>query len=185
MPDQAGRCLPEWTAAKKAFEAKTDQKKPSKKFLGIRLGTGVESALEAMDKAYDVTVKEADPAKRLKLVEAYIKKLEDFSKHRKEYKKLLEKAALDEANPEDYKAQIEIMNRQLSATEAGARANAQTVQIQAETQLKNGGKATANDKQSKERELALVQVQKMVPSLKSAVKNGALFAAQVKAEPTP
>jgi len=65
-----------------------------------------------------------------------------------------------------------------------ARANAQTIQLQAETQLKNGGKATANDKQEKERELALVQVKKMVPSLKSAVKNGALFAAKVKAEPT-
>jgi hypothetical protein len=183
MPDQAGLCMTEWKAAKKQFENKTDKKKPSKKFLGVRVGNDLEAILKKMDSVYDAAVREHDDAKAMKHLQNYKKLVDKFEKARKDYKTVLQKAAAAEAEKDQLVKEITVLSKTLSMIEAGARINVITkIQI-AEKNLSSGPKA--DSKEEKQRQMMIDTAKKMVPALQSGIKNGALFAAKVKADPTP
>lgn len=183
MPDQAGLCLPEWKQAKKQFETKTDKKKPSKKFLGVRLGNDLEAILKKMDSVYDAACREQNDDKALKQFKTYKQLVDKFDKARKDYKTVLQKAAAAEAEKDQLVKEITVLSKTLSAIEAGARINAVTKIQLAEKNLSSGSKPES--KEEKQRQMMIDMAKKMVPALQSGIKNGALFAAKVKADPTP
>lgn len=90
----------DWKAAKKTFEGVTGKKKPSAKFLGLFHRSGVESALEALDKA----TKEDKP----KDVLAAAAKVE---KAASEYKKTLTAGAKDDDS--DYSKELKALSDNL------------------------------------------------------------------------
>lgn len=184
MPDQKGLCLQEWKDAKAHFESKTSKKKPSDKFLGIfRLGNSLEATLKKMDETYTAGVKQTDPAAALKQWKAYLKLVDSFDVARRSYKVNLQKAAAAEAEANALTLELSVLSKTTSAIEAGARINAIS-QIQVvEKKLSNDPKPQG--KEAKARDLMIDTAKKTVPALNSAIKYGALFTVQVKADPTP
>ena len=82
-----------WKTAKEAYELATEEKKPSKTFLGIRSGTGISKALATLDSGInDSTLKGAAAAYKAfllgsveltKLMEARVKELDKADAARK------------------------------------------------------------------------------------------------------
>ncbi len=82
-----------WKSAKEAYELATEEKKPSKTFLGIRTGAGISKALTVLDNGInDLTLKGAASAYKAfllggveltKLMEARVKELDKADAARK------------------------------------------------------------------------------------------------------
>jgi hypothetical protein len=136
-----------------------------------------------MDGVYDGAVKEKDDAEALKQWKGYLKLVDGFDKARRDYKTTLQKAAASEKEESQLVKEITVLSKSLSAIEAGARINAIT---KIQLTEKNISKAPPpQGKEEKLRQLMIDTAKKMAPALKSGVKNGALFVAKVKADPTP
>ena len=184
MPDQKGHCLEEWESAKEAFETNTKKKKPTDKFLGFfRLGNNLSATLKKMDAAYDKAVKEVDDKAALKQWQGYRQMVEDFAKERAKYKVTLKKASDGEQEATQLDKEITVLSKTLSMIESGARINAITKVQLAEKALSTAPKPQG--KEAKERELMIDTAKKTAPSLAASIKFAAMFAAKVKASPTP
>ena len=161
-----GKWAEEWKATKKAFETATGKKKPAKKVLGVfRKGSGVESGCKELDKTY-LALKNDNSDKNLGKFETAIKK---YDAQAKNYAKQLDKA-LKEENAADsaYSKQIDILKKDLKAILAVADGQFTFMRNLADKSI---------DMEEKLR-------RSFLKLLQGSVKKAALFAAQVKADPT-
>lgn len=126
---KVGKWKEAWDASKQEFEQNSDKKKPSKKFLGIRVGSGLEKAAGAADKAYaELTAKPfgqfdektgaptvSDKAFEKDLA-SFTSKVDDFKKAAKKYLLELQNADVEDVNG-DYAAEIKVLAGHLEAIE--------------------------------------------------------------------
>lgn len=114
MAVSVGEWEKEWKRAKKDFEAKSDKKKPSKTFLGFRIGSGVEGAFKKMDEAFK-DVREAQGPDKAKKVAPFRKAVKAAEKAVEDYCKDLDKAAAKEADGSDQLALLKILKKDAKA----------------------------------------------------------------------
>jgi hypothetical protein len=126
---RVGKWKDAWDASKQEFEQNSDKKKPSKKFLGIRLGSGLEKAAAAADKAYAELAakpfgqfddKTGAPALSDKTFEKDLanlnSKVADFRKAAKKYLAELKDADTEDPNG-DYATELKVLAGHLEAIE--------------------------------------------------------------------
>lgn len=126
---KVGKWKDAWEASKREFEQNSDKKKPSKKFLGVRVGSGLEKAAGAADKAYaELTAKPfgkfdektGAPALPDKTFEKdlanFTSKVDDFKKAAKKYLAELQGADVEDVSG-DYATEIKVLAGHLEAIE--------------------------------------------------------------------
>ncbi len=162
-----GKWADEWKATKKAFEAATGKKKPAKTVLGVfRKGSGIESGCKGLDSTFGA-LKTDNSVKNLAKFEIAIKKYDGQAKN---YVKQLEKALKGENDADSaYSKQVDILKKDLQAILAVAEG-----QLTFNRNLAD--KSIGMEEKLRRSFLKLLQ---------GTVKKAALFAAQVKADPTP
>ncbi len=125
LPAQAleirvGKWQDAWNEAKEEFREETDDKKPSKTFLKVRVTSGLEKAAEAVDQAYAdivktpwMTLEMSDKAFEKK-VKALEKKIGKFESKAGNYLRTLKKADKDDED-DDYRTEIKVLSKHLEA----------------------------------------------------------------------
>lgn len=126
---KVGKWKAAWEESKREFEQNSDKKKPSKKFLGIRVGSGLEKAAGAADKAYAELAakpfgafdeKTGTPALSDKAFEKdlanFASKVDDFKKAAKKYLVELQNADVEDVNG-DYATELKVLAGHLEAIE--------------------------------------------------------------------
>jgi len=152
-----------WKLAKKSFEERTGQKKPSQTFaLGIRKSTGIEAALRKCDSARQAFYHEKDLSKRKKLLGEFRKAVQEFKTAVTAYEKVLV-AAMSAQEKSAIKPEIDILSKQLTALEASmdSMVRAMEAELAGATGLEFAFKT-------------------LVTSLDAAIKRAELFGAQCK-----
>lgn len=173
-----------WDKVKKEFEAMTGKHKPKESkgiFNAFGSYTGLSKSLRSCETAYDLcdTTNGDDSKAGASAVKSYAGALKDFSKAKKSYVAVLEKAIYDEFVKREekdaksaYERALKFMMKELDALEATISASVAMY-------------TTKFDKASKDQSTAEKMLKNWEKNINGALARAAAGVAKVKAKPTP
>jgi len=181
---KVGQWKAAWEESKHEFETNTDKKKPSKKILNIRVGSGLEKTATAVDKVYADLIAKSWGAFNDKTGEPLVtdkdfkkdlnnlsSKIKAFRKAAKEYQDEL-RAADTEDKGEDYTTELQVLAGHLEAIEGQMMGQPDTLNAQREqARVRVEGRlAGKGDQQIKEDQKDAKQVEQFFKPTLGAIK---------------